>query len=93
MKMKFKLGRVVVTQGAHEKVSLDDMQIALLRHQKGDWGNVPPEDAELNNQAIQGEPDDQGRVLSSYKDSNGTKFWIITEWDRSYTTILLPSEY
>ena len=47
------------------------------------------EDKELNEEAMHNE----GRILSAYHDRNGIKFWIITEWDRSATTILLPSEY
>ena len=54
-----------------------------------DWGNLCEADRKQNDWALKnGE-----RLLSSYRASNGTKFWIITEWDRSYTTILLPSEY
>jgi hypothetical protein len=54
----------------------------------GDWGDVPPEDAAENRLSIE-----QGfRVMSSY-DVGGQRVWIITEADRSSTTLLLPSEY
>jgi hypothetical protein len=60
----------------------------LVRHQAGDWGTVCQEDAQANEDAlVHGE-----RLLSSYPLSNGTKVWIITEADRSATTILLPEE-
>ena len=55
----------------------------------GDFGDVSEEDWELNEEAV----DTGDRILSAYHDRNGVKFWIITEWDRSATTILLPSEY
>ena len=61
----------------------------LKRHASRDWGEVPPEDWEENEFSIQREL----RVLSAYTFRNGTKIWIITEADRSVTTILLPSEY
>ena len=61
----------------------------LMRHAQGDWGMVCLEDAEANDQRCEvGE-----RILSSYKLQNGTKFWIMTEADRSSTCILLPEEY
>jgi hypothetical protein len=61
----------------------------LARHASRDWGEVPPEDWEENEFSINNEL----RVLSAYSLRNGTKIWIITEADRSATTILLPSEY
>ena len=61
----------------------------LHRHTHGDWGEVDPQDHATNDQAtVLG-----GRVLSAYSLSDGTKIWIITEADRSVTTILLPEEY
>jgi hypothetical protein len=61
----------------------------LRRHQCGDWGDVVAADAESNEQALR-----HGlRVLSSYRLSGAGKVWVITEADRSATTILLPSEY
>ena len=88
---KFALGRVVATPGV-----LEAFQEAgaipnpyLIRHQSGDWGDVPPEDARENELSLQ-----QGfRILSAYTLSTGVKFWIITEADRSATTLLLPEEY
>ena len=60
----------------------------LARHALGDWGEVPPEDARENERSLK----HGWRVLSSYAVGEG-KVWIITEADRSYTTILLPDEY
>lgn len=60
----------------------------LARHQEGDWGDVPPEDARENARSVE-----YGwRVMSSYEVA-GEKLWIITEADRSSTCVLLPSEY
>jgi len=61
----------------------------LARHAAGDWGIVNAEDKRLNDRAVR----DRGRLLSAYLIANGTKIWIITEADRSATTILLPDEY
>ena len=61
----------------------------LARHQRGDWGEVCEEDRLANESALrEGE-----RLFSVYRLSSGTKIWIITERDRSSTTLLLPSEY
>ena len=86
-----KLGRVVATPGAlqalEEAGQLPDEFLTL--HQNGEWGIVCSEDKALNNEALE-----QGsRILSAYRLRNGTKLWIITEWDRSATTLLLPDEY
>lgn len=61
----------------------------LLKHSLGNWGDVCEEDAAANNEALK----NGDRILSSYRAENGEKIWIITEYDRSYTTILLPEEY
>ena len=86
----FPLGRTVATPGALEL--LESLSIApvdlLKRHQQGDWGQLCDEDKEANDQALI----DGDRILSAYE-IGGEKVWIITEWDRSATTILLPSEY
>jgi len=87
----FTLGQVVSTPGA---LDLLDRTCAnafdlLLRHQQGDWGTVPPEDAEENWHAIE----TGCRILSSYFLNETERIWIITEADRSVTTLLLPEEY
>lgn len=93
----FSLGLVVATPGAIAALSRSgEGHLHLLsRHQRGDWGNVPPEDAKSNDAAVAHEADEESRqrVLSSYATKLGEKLWIITEHDRSVTTILLPDEY
>lgn len=86
---KFELGQVLITPGAHDDLDLKDVCSALVRHAGGDFGDVNEEDWAQNVTALE----TGDRILSSYRDSNGVKFWIITEWDRSATTVLLPSEY
>lgn len=83
------LGQVVITRGAMNELPAGEVQECLLRHAEGDWGDVYEEDWALNDEALEHE----SRLLSSYRTVNGIRFWIITEWDRSYTTILLPEEY
>lgn len=61
----------------------------LQRHAWGDWGSVDAEDAKLNAEAAA----HGGRLLSAYELGDGTRLWVITEADRSATTILLPEEY
>lgn len=85
----FELGQVLITPGARDALNLKDVASSLVRHASGDFGDVCDEDWSMNNAAI----DYGDRILSAYHDSNEVKFWIITEWDRSATTILLPSEY
>jgi hypothetical protein len=63
--------------------------ILLRRHISGDWGDVPAEDAQANEDALQ----TGARLLSAYTLSSGVKVWVITEADRSSTTIMLPEEY
>ncbi len=88
-KAKFRLGRLLSTPGALERVPNGEMLQALGRHVSGDWGNVCPEDAEANEAAMH----DRARLLSAYTTEGGVRFWIITEADRSVTTVLLPEEY
>lgn len=89
---KFELGRVVATPGALAALeeAQDSANSYLTRHESGDWGTVPPEDWDENEFSLT----NQFRLLSAYvlRDRT-TKIWIITEADRSVTTILLPSEY
>lgn len=91
MNAKFPLGQLLMTPGAAAAFegTGENPFVFLLRHIQGDWGNIDPEDAQENELSLQ-----KGfRLLSAYTLSDQTKFWIITEADRSATTILLPSEY
>lgn len=83
------LGRLVITAGAQATLDPTDVSDAVDRHAAGDWGNVCDEDKASNDEAVR----TAERLLSAYRDRGGTDFWIITEWDRSVTTILLPEEY
>lgn len=85
----FSLGNMAITSGALRTVDASDVHAAIGRHRRGDWGDVGPEDWKENDEALK----EGRRLLSSYKDRQGIKFWIITEYDRSLTTILLPEEY
>lgn len=87
----FRLGRCVATPGALEDLeeSENTAEELLRRHQTGDWGDLGQEDKATNEDALK----TGGRIFSAYILSTGVKIWLITEWDRSATTILLPSEY
>lgn len=84
------IGQVVITACANEVLTSEDIIAALDRHQVGDWGEeVCKADWKANDNALKyGE-----RILSVYTSIGGERFWIITEADRSYTTVLLPSDY
>lgn len=88
---KFSPGQVLATPGAlaaMEECECSPLTL-LSRHLGGDWGSVPTEDAEANNDALKyGD-----RLLSSYVIAPNVTIWLITEADRSSTTALLPSEY
>ena len=88
-KAQFRLGRLLSTPGAVERISDSEMLRALERHVSGDWGNVCPEDSEANEAAVH----ERARLLSAYTTDDGVRSWIITEADRSVTTVLLPEEY
>lgn len=61
----------------------------IARHRSGDWGDIDPADAKSNAEALRF----GARILSSYRLAEGGKVWIITEADRTSTTVMLPSEY
>ena len=83
------LGSVVITSNALLRLSHEDVFSALSRHGRGDWGDLGDDDRETNERGlIAGE-----RLLSAYRSTGGITFWVITEWDRSLTTILLPEDY
>jgi hypothetical protein len=86
----FPLGYVCATPGAKMCLADETINAALARHVRGDWGEMDEEDSLSNEEAlIHG-----FRVFSAYR-AEGTdlRFWIITEADRSVTTVLLPNEY
>jgi len=85
------LGRLFITPGARRAfdVAGEDPAAYVRRHQAGEWGEVDAEDRRANDRALR----DGTRLLSAYVLGSGVRVWIITEWDRSVTTILLPEEY
>jgi hypothetical protein len=85
---KFPLGQVVITTNAQAILDPADMQQGLSRHALGDWGEIPPEDIELNAFGLK-----HGERLFSAYGVGGNRFWIITERDRSVTTVLMPGDY
>ena len=90
--VRLELGRIVATPGALTALSRAGQRAAdfLVRHQRGDWGDVGRGDAAANDRA--GTAGD-GRVLSAYRLRTGVRLWVITEADHSVTTVLLPDEY
>lgn len=95
MSAKFELGRIVCTAGVHVKTREEEefnkfIKNSLDRYVMCDWGDTCEEDAQTNDQALV----DDERILAVYTyPADDTVIWIITEWDRSATTILFPSEY
>ena len=88
---RFGLGQIVATPGALrtlEEHRVDALQL-LRRHVTGDWGDLDEHDRRENELSV----DRCLRILSSYRIADGVKIWIITEADRSATTLLLPEEY
>lgn len=90
---KFSLGQVVATRGVADKMSLNSefskfVNQSFKKHTGGDWGELGEEDKQANEYALTHED----RIFSAYIKEDW-KIYIITEWDRSYTTILFPSEY
>ena len=85
----FNSGRVFITPGADSSLPGTEVLEALRRHMCGDWGNLCELDRRENELGLK----EGYRLLSAYRAENGVKFWIITEWDRSCTTVLLPEEY
>ena len=85
----FRLGRIVATPNALQSITEDDILAGIRRHQAGDWGDLEEGHREANERALT----QCGRILSAYAAANGLEFWIITEADRSVTTILLPEDY
>lgn len=88
---RFRLGVTVATPGALEALEEAEQSAGafLSRHVMGDWGEVPEEDAQANEDALS----NGARLLSAYTTKTGAKLWVITEADRSATTILTPEEY
>ncbi len=85
---RFPLGEIVATGNASLLLTTEEVLTALQRHANGDWGDLCPEDALANDSALL----HGGRLFSAYGEGQN-RFWIITEANRSVTTILLPDDY
>ena len=91
---KFPMGRLVTTAGVNDRASSDEafarfVRKSLQRHEQGDWGDLSAEDKRENEFSLK-----KGfRLLSAYENGSQPKIWIITEADRSVTTVLFPDEY
>ncbi|WP_437230220.1 hypothetical protein SH661x_001845 [Planctomicrobium sp. SH661] len=89
--MKFPLGQTLATPAALKALEASKQTAIpfLARHARGDWGDCCLEDAAANDAAVL----DGDRIFSVYHTADGTKIWVITEADRSATTVLLPEDY
>ena len=87
----FPLGRIVATPGALAALAAAEQtpQEFLARHRRGDWGDLSEEDRHENELSLRA----GFRLLSAYHTKLGVQLWIITEADRSATTLLVPSDY
>ena len=94
MTVAINMGRLLMTRGVNDLVAEDDdfakfVTGSLTRHRRGDWGNLTDEDKQENELSLKA----GYRLLSAYEAEGLPKIWIITEADRSATTILFPDEY
>ena len=92
--MSFKIGDILVTKGINQRVTKDApfssfIMTTFSRYMVRDWGDLCEEDIAMNDLAVKNGDD---RILARYNNEEGD-IYIITEWDRSVTTILFPSEY
>ena len=92
--ISFNLGSLVMTRGVNDQIAENEafakfVMSSLTRHRRGDWGNLTDEDKKENEFSLK-----QGfRLLSAYEAEGLPKIWIVTEADRSVTTVLFPDEY
>ncbi len=86
--VRFPLGQLVITANASLRLTTEEVMTALMRHASGDWGDLCPEDTLANEEALR----DGDRLFSAYGQGD-QRLWVITEADRSVTTVLLPEDY
>ena len=89
MVKRFTLGELVITRAAAAELPPDRVVHSLIRHSQGDWGQLDAHDRELNERGLDG----GGRLFSVYAPEDAPRFYIITEWNREATTVLLPEDY
>jgi hypothetical protein len=87
-KPAFALGQIVITPGAEAAIGPELVADAILRHQSCDWKGMSPESIEENEHALR-----KGGIIHSDFVLDWTKIWVITNRERSLTTVLLPDEY
>ena len=85
---RFDLGRILITRSARAVLSDDEIRFALIRHRSGDWGEVNDQDALRNETALH----NGDHLMSVFVSKRHIRFYLITEADRTLTTILLPHE-
>lgn len=84
----FELGQIVTTHRIAKTLGFDKIAALISRHHQGDWGDICDDDKHLNQQAL----NEKDRILSAYQVGDD-RVYIITEWDRSVTTVLYSDEY
>jgi hypothetical protein len=89
MTMLFDLGAIRITDGAAAALGVDEAVVMVRRHLTGDWGEMDAHDRRVNREAAH----DGNRVVSQYRAASGALIWVVTEADRSATTLLLPEEF
>lgn len=86
---KFNIGNLMLTEAIEDYAERGLLtHLYIDRHWRGDWGVIDAEDAKVNEDAVS----NGGRILSAFDTPLG-RIWIITEGDRSLTTVLTPDEY
>lgn len=85
---RFPLGRLVITSNANARLTPEEVAEGIVRHARGDWGDLGREDAAENDLSLR----EGFRLLSAFGRGE-RRFWVITEADRSVTTVLLPEDY
>lgn len=87
--IRFQPGTIVATIGALQAADRTQIAALLARHLSGDWGDLGDEDKQANEDALK----HGDRLVSKYELTPGTELYVITEWNRSQTTVLCPDEY
>lgn len=93
--MKFQFGKLVATRAVADRMQADKtfekfVYSSLGKYIDGDWGSIDDSDKALNDNAVKTR---ESRIIATYIDQSNTMIWIITEWNRSVTTILFPYGY
>lgn len=90
IKAKFSLGDLHITRDALDAFNLDVIEEALERHAAGDWGDITESYGHVNDLGLT--EGDEDKVISVYNFENNSCMWVITEWNRSHTTVMLADD-